>query len=211
MTVLVDFVPAEYIRRRSRVKRLRAWILLSLVVLLLQFGLGQYLSLRAPSTRQMLGSIARERQQQRDLTKKIARKLAEERKVSRQLGLAQRLKRKHLWSETLHELAGSLPAYAVLTRVDTSPPRARVLGQRKPPALIAPHRAGDGGQREEMETAATGLSIEGIAKNHEAVAALLRALEKCSRVGTSQLKSTLRQPFMDQHGIHFSIQTRWTR
>ncbi len=209
MTLQVNLLPAEYRRRTRRARRLKVWIALSVAMLVAQLMSAMFLRLKSDETYRARKEIAELQARQRSLTKELASLAAQQRARSRRTALIAKLRRKHQWSWALKALTDEMPSNAVLTRLSSDPPRDAGLGARLPQlskrsgSRNAP--ATDGGK----DGTATGILIEGISTNQESVMGFLGALHDDSKLGACELKSTTRQPFLDGHGVAFTIQTRW--
>lgn len=209
MTVQVNLLPAEYVLRSRRPRRLRLWAVLgaALVVALLMSGM--VLRLKASSTRSALQQIAQMQAEQQALIKELAAVSAKRQALLKQVALSDRLRQKHRWSQVIAALTSRLPDNVVLTRLESDPPRDLPAAKKMNVGanLVQPLKA----SAEPPSTGGTahGLLIEGVAANHELIADLLGALDDRSRFGTCELKSTSRQQFMDDYAVAFKIVTHW--
>ena len=204
MTLQVNLLPAEYQQRTQRARRFRMWIALSIAMGVAQVMSGMYLRFRADETRNTLGSIAEMQEDQRKVTKQLASLTAQKRVLTRRVALAAQLRRKHRWSHVFATLADQLPDRAVLTRLASDPTRDDGMRSRITPRLTKKSKgSGPGG------SVAKGLFIDGLATDHDTVAEFLGRLDDRSGLGTCELRSTSRQPFMNGHAVAFKIYTGW--
>jgi len=204
--VRVNLLPAAYVLRCRRTRRLRQWIAVGAVVVALQVPAVLALRQMGVQARQLQQGIADAMQQRAVVTTRLAALAVEQAEAQRQLELAERLSRKHRWSELLATIADCVPDTAVLMRVESDPPRSQgssgvVLAARGP--------AGQAGTAAEGDHAAGGLLISGMGIDHDAVTAFLRNLNARGRVGRCTLESATRQPFMDGEGVSFTVRMQW--
>ncbi|MBN1347647.1 MAG: PilN domain-containing protein [Phycisphaerae bacterium] len=207
----VNLLPAKYKRRAKRSRRIKLWLTLSVVVLCAEVLSALFLMPRAEQTREALDHAAWMQEKQPTLIKEHAALQAEKLEVARQLALSEQLRRKHRWSQVFSGLMRQLPEKILLTGLKSDPPRDQTIAAKT--------AAGAGltpwGKREAAETTpdksstASGLVITGLAVDYEAVAALLGGLSDRSGLGTCELESTARQPFMNGEAVTFSIRMRW--
>ncbi len=209
MTVRVNLLPIEHQRRAKRPRRMKRWVALAVGLLVGEALSAIYLTTRASETREMLGQIERLRQSQDELRKEMAALSVQKNDLTLRVALNEQLRRKHLWSRTLTTLTSHLPEHVVLVRLSSEPSRdtETVVESIAPAALkglsVTRRPSAPSG------STAMGLTIDGIATDHSSVAFFLDTLDHHPELGSGDLKSTSRQPFMDDHGVAFSIVTRW--
>jgi Tfp pilus assembly protein PilN len=119
--------------------------------------------------------------------------------------LAEQLNRKHRWSELLIGVTQCLPDTAVLTRLESDPPKC---GNASLQAVQVRAPAEKNASVEPTDVA-NGLIISGVATDHGSVATFLRNLNTRGRVGRCLLESTMRQPYLTGEGVMFTIKTKW--
>lgn len=206
-TVRINLLPVAYELRYRRSLRLKRWVAVGVAVIALQIP--AFIGLRG------LGSHARELQrglaaakQQRDAVNvRLAAIALQQAEVDRQIQLAERLANKHHWSDLFASVAASLPDKAVLTRIETDPPKA---GQSSTGVLLvrAPAGANATGAASESQLAG-GLLIQGIALDHDTVASFLKDLNASGAVGQCSLETSQRQPFLSGEAVFFTVRTKW--
>jgi Tfp pilus assembly protein PilN len=209
MTIQVNLLPMEYRLRAKRARRFRRWVALSIAVMGIECLLGMSLRLQASRTRDSRQQLTQLQEDQRRLAKSFATLASERRALDRQIALAEQLSRKHRWSRAFEVITTHLPAYVVLDKLTTDPPEDAS-------SVAAPRTsAGLGGQIKGKPQAAAepntakGLILEGVARDHEAVASLMGALDDQMNFGTCELKSSSRRVFMGAEAVSFTIHTRW--
>jgi len=208
MTVQVDLLPVEYKLKAKRPRRFKVWIALSMAVAVAQGMSSMFLRLQADEARRALQEAKEMQDEERTLIEDLASLTAQERAVARQVALNEGLRRKHRWSRALAELSAQLPDKVILTRLASNPPRNVELGGRnETERRVRQLRAG--GSPDGQAGTARGFFIDGIATDHESVAGFLGALDDHAGFGLCELKSTSRQPFMDDYAVAFMIHTRW--
>ena len=208
MTVQVNLLPPEYQWRARRGRRLRMWLTLCVAAVVGQAVLAVAVHYLAGETKLRIAQIVDMRSGEQALIKQLAALRADHQATRRRVILAEQLRRKHRWSRTLGDLVEAVPQTAMLTRLQTIPPRAEAPKQRK----RQPERLnlfGDRPQKTPGEGVARGLMIDGLAADHESAAGLLKRLNETRRLGTSELLSTRQQPFRDGHAVALSIRSEW--
>ncbi len=209
MTSRVNLLPVAYQQRTRRARQFKMWVAMSVALGVGQVMSAMFLRLQASETRNIHRKMADMRDDQRTAIKTLAALTAQKRALARQRALAAQLRRKHRWSQTFAVLTGHLPPTVLLTRLASDPPRdqsARARTAAPWPRARQPRQQTDPDAREGL---AKGFLIEGIAIDHDSVAAFLGALDERSGLGTCELKSTSLQPFMNGHAVAFEIHTRW--
>lgn len=208
MTVQVNLLPAEYHWRARRGRRLRMWLALCAAAVVSQAVLAVAVHYLARETRVRIAQIADMRSDEQALIKQLAVLKADHQAVRRRVVLAEQLRRKHRWSRTFGDLVEAVPQTAMLTRVQTIPPRAEAPKPRKTQSerLVLP---GDRQQKPPGGNVARGFLIDGLATDHESVAGLLKRLNDTRRLGVCELLSTRQQPFGDGHAVALSIRSEW--
>ena len=209
MTVQVNLLPTEYRSRARRFRRLKLWIAASVAMAPALILSSMFLRLRATETLSFLDRTAQLCVEERAVIKQLESLEAEREGLARNVALAERLRRKHRWSEALEALARKLPDRVVLTRLASDPPRDSYVSGERPGAKARERLAGKKGDSEDRDGAARGFLIDGIAANHESLAVLLGALDDNDRFGRCELRSSSRQRFMDDFAVGFTIYTRW--
>ena len=126
MTVQVNLLPPEYHWRARRGRRLRMWLTLCAAATVSQAVLTVTVHYLAGDTRAQLAGIVDMRGEERALIKQLAALKADHQAMRRRVILAEQLRRKHRWSRTLGDLVEAVPQTAMLTRLQTIPPRAEV-------------------------------------------------------------------------------------
>ena len=201
MMVQVNLLPIEYQQRQARMRRLRVWATAAVVIFLVQVAAGIGLGRLAAETREVESQMAVMKAQQHDLGQNLAALTAERTALARRLDLAEQLRHKHRWSGVLAEVANAVPPAVVLTSIGSEPPR------------MVEARSTNGGKSAAADTlvepVAEGLTVTGVAANHEAIAAFLANLNEATRLGLCELGQTGRQPFLEGEGVAFTIYARW--
>jgi Tfp pilus assembly protein PilN len=182
------------------------WVTVGVVVVALQAPAVLMLRQLGRQSRELQQGLAAAEQQRASIQARSTKLALEHAEVQRQIALAERLCRKHRWSELFAALSECVPETAILTRLETDPPTASATG-----APIV-HVRGPGAKAEDDRKAAnvaSGLVISGVAVDHDSVATFLRNLNNLGQVGQCTLESTLRQPFLNGEGVSFTIRTQW--
>jgi Tfp pilus assembly protein PilN len=203
--VRVNLLPAAYELRCQRHLRLRRWIAAGVIVVGLQVAGTIALRQMGSRSRELQRGLADAEMQRVTLNQRLDELTSQENDLQRQLKLAEKLNRKHRWSELLAAVSSSLPNTVILTQCESDPPRsanqkASVVQVARPGDKPAPAEAGD---------VAGGLVIGGVALDHDSVASFLRNLNASGRVGRCSLESSMRQPYLKGEGVFFTIKTRW--
>ena len=208
MTVQVNLLPSEHHWRARRGRRLRMWLTLCAAATVSQAVVAVAVHYLAGDTRDRLSEIVDMRGKEQALIKQLAALEADHQAIQRRAVLAEQLRRKHQWSRTLGDLVEAVPETAMLTRVQTIPPRAEAPKPRRAqPAGLA--LLGGRPEKSSGENVARGLLIDGLATDHESVAGLLKGLNDTRRLGVCELLSTHQQPFRDGHAVALSIRSEW--
>jgi len=209
MTVRVNLLPLEYRLRAKRPQRLKLWVALSAVMVVAQVMAATFLRMRSRETRAIQEQVRRMHDHQNELIKELAQLTVRKRDLAKQIALNERLRRKHLWSQVLSTLTGRLPDHVVLTSLASDPPRDLHTAAEVPVAA-GPIRSYEPGQKRGARAgAAGGLLIDGIAADHASVAAFIGALSGDGLLGTCELKSTNRQPFLNDYAVAFTVSVQW--
>lgn len=205
MTVRVNLLPADYELRYQRTRRLRRWVTIGCIILALQVP--AFITIRRMGTqaRELQRSLELAGLQHQTIQTRLAALAAQQVEVDRQIELADRLSRKHRWSELFETVAACLPETAILTKLDTDPPRGGGDGNPTPRMRAAVHKD-EGGS---VEGVAAGVVIGGVAMDHDSVAVFLRNLNATGKVGRCSLDSTMRQPFLEGDGVSFTVRAQW--
>lgn len=206
MTVRVNLLPSAYELRYQRARRLRRWVIVGSAVLALQVPAFVMIRQMGTQARGLQHGLQMAEGQRRSIQTRIDALTVQQADLDSQLLLAERLSRKHRWSQLFETVAACLPDTVVLTRVDTDPPRAD--DDAAAPALrvrAATEREDASGPR----SVAAGLVIGGVAMDHDSVAVFLRNLNATGRVGRCSLESTMRQPFLKGEGVFFTVRSQW--
>jgi Tfp pilus assembly protein PilN len=208
MTVQVNLLPPEYHWRARRGRRLRMWLTLCAAAVVGQAVLAAAVHYLAGETELRIAQVVDMRNDEQALIKQLAALRAEHQATRRRVILAEQLQSKHRWSRTLGDLVEAVPQTAMLTRLQTIPPRAEAPKPRKkqPERLTV---LGERPQKPPGESVARGFMIDGLAADHESVAGLLRRLNETRRLGTCELLSTRQQPFRNGHAVALSIRSEW--
>ena len=209
MTVQVDLLPVEYKLKAKRPRRFKVWVALSMAVAVAQGMSSMFLRLQADEARRALQETKEMQDEKRTLIEDLASLTAQERAVARQVALNEGLRRKHRWSRAFAELSAQLPDKVLLTKLASNPPRNVDLGGGRNETERRVRQLRGAANPDGQAGTARGLFIDGIATDHESVAGLLGALDDHAGFGVCELKSTSRQPFMDDYAVAFMIHTRW--
>ncbi len=206
MTVRVNLLPAAYQIRARRPARLKLWLLVSAGVLVGQLLVAMVLRLKTDDVRRTQQQTEQLQQYRDQLTKQLADHRAEYEVIEKQVALSKALRRKHRWSRTISMLSGHLPEKVLLTRLESDPPRyqGRSASMLDAHSLVRKKKGSSG-----EAAVARGLMIEGVAVDHESVAVLLGRLDEQPEFGSCDLKSTSRQPFLEDFAVVFSIAITW--
>ncbi len=203
--VRVNLLPAAYELRYQRTRRLRRWVTVGTVLLAMQIPAFVLIRQMGGQARELQRGLAAAEQQRQVINTRMQAIAAEQDEVDRQTQLAERLTRKHHWSRLFATVSMCLPETAVLTRLETDPPKSGPTASAVLPVRgLAGNRDGTEGSG-----AARGLIISGMAMDHESVAAFLRNLNAGGQLGRCSLESTLRQPFLDGEGVSFTVRAQW--
>jgi Tfp pilus assembly protein PilN len=203
MTVQVNLLPKWYRLRRQRKMRMQRWCMLCGALIAAQVLGANFLGYLAKETRQSRRELESLQADQQKLHDKIGTLRTEWQELDRRIQLANKLNRKHYWSNVLATIAGNLPERAMLTALETEPRRGRVIKKSNN------SRSRSNVQDEKQNDLAEGLLISGVATDHEAVATLLRALNTKEKFGHCFLESTNRETFMQIEVVAFTIRTKW--
>ncbi len=214
MSPRVNLLPAAYQRRSRRSRRLRVWLAAGSGLLAVELLVGAALTEIGTRSRDLNHQLMEIAGQRENLGVKLVELTAQEQEAARQLELAEQLSRKHRWSELLGGLAAAMPGGVVLTRVATEPKDAPApqaapgnaaksnLHKMLQPAGAATAKAPDDGR-------ARGLTLSGMAVDHQSVAEFLRQLNADGRLGSWDVESTVRQPYLGGEGVLFTLKARW--
>jgi len=182
------------------------WVTVGVVVIALQVPAVLTLRQLGRQSRELQRGLAAAEQQRASIQARSAKLAVEHAEVQRQIALAERLSRKHRWSELFAALSECVPETAVLTRLETDPPTASVVSGPIVPVRGPGVTAEDEGKQASV---ARGLVISGVAVDHDSVARFLKNLNNRGQVGQCTLESALRQPFLNGEGVWFTIRTQW--
>ena len=206
MTIQANILPVAYRRRYRQHRRFRLWLASAATVGVLHLLFGAALGYGAEDTHEALSETAKLREQQQSRSQAFALLSVEEKQLIRRLELSQSFRRKHRWSELFASLVDRLPENVVLTKLETDPPKA------DPPRVrvaTAKGNAKESTPHDQPDHTAKGLTISGVARDHESVATFLRAMTADSQIGHCQLESTIRQAFQEGEGVAFTIYIGW--
>jgi Tfp pilus assembly protein PilN len=204
-TLRANLLPGEYRRRYDRAQHLRLWATVAVAVIGIELSLAVCLGYFAQSTRRARDAAREMSVEKRATLARLAELNAERGALERQQERINSMRRKHRWSLVLSEIERDMPATVMLTSFESDPPRDALHRS----VVVPQSKAKDAKPQEPPDTAATGLVIQGMATDHEAIASFLDALNEGMYLGRAELESTSRQPFLDGEGIAFTIRARW--
>jgi len=205
MSPRANLLPAAYELRYQRRRRLRRWVAAGVVVMALQLPALVVLRQLGTQARTLQQGLLEAERQREVLEGKLSALKAGQTEVDQQIRLADRLARKHRWSELFTGMSACLPPTAVLTKLESDPPQA---GTSSTPVLrVRSNNTEAPGP--ESQAVAQGMVITGVAVDHETVAEFLRNLNGQRLAGRCSLESTMRQPYLSGEGVAFTIRTKW--
>lgn len=207
MMIQANILPLEYRRRTRQQRRFRLWLMSAVTVGILHLVFGTVVGYMARHTRHARSEIAHLQAQQQIHSKELALLTVEEKTLAGRLQLSESLRRKHRWSEILSSLVDRLPENVVLTKLETDPPRSEPLGTRTGTSKKKPNAPSIA--KGQPNPSAKGLTIQGVALDHESIATFLRAVNADSSIGYCQLQSTARQAFRSGQGVAFTAYIGW--
>jgi Tfp pilus assembly protein PilN len=209
MTLQVNLLPVEHQLRAKRAARLKIWVALSTALIAAQVMSSMFLGLKAKQTRTALKAVAKMQAEEPALHSQQVVLTQEKCALKKQIALAERLRLKHRWSDTFAEVTAALPDTIMLTELASVSARQGDRGVRTGKTKSDVRRPGSRDAAADQRSAAQGLVIGGIARDHESVAHFLGVLDDRAQAGTCELETTSRQPFMDDHAVAFTIRTSW--
>lgn len=210
MSVRVNLLPDAYQIRARRPERFKLWLLVAAGVVTGQVLVAAVLRAKTDDVRRTQQQTEQLQQYRDQLVKDLADHSAEYQIIEKQVALSLGLRRKHRWSRTISLLSEHLPEKALLTKLESNPPRYAGGGSGR--SALDMHslvRKGKDQTKQKDANIARGMLLAGIAADHESVAVLLGKLDERPEFGTCELKSTSRQPFHEDFAVVFSIAITW--
>jgi hypothetical protein len=199
----VNLLPQSYLRGLKRRRHVRLGVAVGAALLGAELFGGFALHTRAGKTRELLDE-ARTTQAATDLVKaKMEAPTRESEQLTRQLGVARKIRATHRWSRLLGALAKASSPRVTLTAISTDPPKW--AASLDPDARTSAEAAAGSG----APSLLAGVTVRGYAADYEELSKFAKGVQAANIFASVSLLDARRDRYLEHDVLSFELRCRW--